>query len=374
MKKQIILFLLSIVFIRNNINADIMTELAQRDRRNPIHLTEYSPYVLYARDGYLHVEYWADDFGAPSIVAYQIHEDTIKLIVRVKTWDFAFRIDDYFYEIDGMDMFTVNVHDYYLVELMYINDRLETNCNRIRDIDANGFIFNEAQISSNINKVSDYYQTYPRLETDLTEGMKIKIAVMINERTNILAENFYSFETYDYFYYILMEDKQVRINGYLLDFSNKIDYRTPLRILGSGNIPQSTPPEDASDFFGTWRYRGSGGIGHEKYERTITITISADKIIYHYKGYSMEHEYTLTDLMWTKIIRPDEDFQRSVEIPDDDFNGVSGYLITGTIINTTGDWRPDMDSITEYIYLDPDNKNWMLWYNFYVPNYLLRRQ
>jgi hypothetical protein len=40
MKNQVILFLLSIVIIRNNINADIMTELAKRDRNNPIRLAE----------------------------------------------------------------------------------------------------------------------------------------------------------------------------------------------------------------------------------------------------------------------------------------------------------------------------------------------
>ena len=59
--------------------------------------------------------------------------------------------------------------------------------------------------------------------------------------------------------------------------------------------------------------------------------------------------------MWTKIIRPDEDFQGWVEIPDDDFKGVSGFLITGTLTNKTGDY-PDTDTITEYIYLRPDKK------------------
>ena len=92
MKKQVILFLLSIVVIQNNISADIMIELAKRDRKNPIPIIKNSHYVLYAKDGYLHTEYWEDGFGVPSIVAYQIHEDAIKLIVRIKTWDFAFRI------------------------------------------------------------------------------------------------------------------------------------------------------------------------------------------------------------------------------------------------------------------------------------------
>jgi hypothetical protein len=293
MKKQVILLILSIVIIHNT-SADMMTELAKRDRKNPIRIIENDRYGLYAKDGYLHTEYWEDGFGVPSIVAYQIHEDAIKLIVRIKTWDFAFRIYDLYYERDGIDRFTVEVHNYYLVELLYINDKLETYCNRIRDINTNGFIFNEAEIGGNINKVPDYYPTYPYLETDLTEGMKVKIAAMTNERTNELAVNSHAFETYDYYYHILVDDQQVKINGYLLDFSNKVDYRAPLLILESGNTPQAAPPED-------------------------------------------------------------------------DFKGVSGYLITGTMIKKTGDY-PDTNSITEYIYIRPDNKNLMLWYNFYVPN------
>ena len=225
MKKQIILFLLSIVVICNNINADIMTELAKRDRNNPIRLTEYSPYVLYAKDGYLHTEYWEDGWGVPSIVAYQIQKDSIKLIIRIKTWDFAYRLFDYLYERDGIDQVTVTVHNYYLVELVYVNEKLETYCNRIKDINVNGFMYNEAEIGSNIDEVSGYYTTYPYLDTKLKEGMKVKIVALTNERTDMLAENSYAFQTYDYYYQILVNDKQVRINGYLLDFPNKVDYR-----------------------------------------------------------------------------------------------------------------------------------------------------
>ena len=84
-----------------------------------------------------------------------------------------------------------------MVELVYVNDKLKTYCNRIRDINTNGFIFNEAKISGNINEVPSYYLT-----KDLTEGMKIKIAALTNERTNALAVNSYEFKTYDYYYHI----------------------------------------------------------------------------------------------------------------------------------------------------------------------------
>jgi hypothetical protein len=171
----------------------------------------------------------------------------------------------------------------------------------------------------------------------------------------------------------LIGDKQVRINGYLLDFDNKFDYRAKLLVLKSGNTPQASPPEEARDYFGTWRHSGTGGMGFEEYRRTITITISEDKFHYHYKGHRIEHEYTLINPTWTKIIRPDEDFQGNVTMPYDDFKGASGYLITGTVSNKTEKW-PETETITEYIYLMPDNKYFIFWYNFYVPNYILRRQ
>jgi hypothetical protein len=373
--KKWLLFFVSLVFIHSNINADIMAEISKRDRDNPIRLTEYWSYVLYAKDGYLYTDYLADDFGEPSIVAYQIRQDMIKLIVRIKTWDFAFRIYDYFYEKDGIDQFAVDVHDYYLVELVYVNDKLETYCNRIRDINTNGFIYNEAEIGGNINKIppDTYHVFYPRYDITLTEGMETKIVSLVNERTDSLSENSYTVDTYDYYYHVLIEDKQIRINGYLLNFSNKFDYRSQILILRSGNTPQSTPPEEALDYLGTWRYTGTGGMGFDKYRRTITITISAEEFHFHFSGYEREYEYKLTDIKWTKIVRPDEDFRSYVEIPVDNFKGAYGYLITGKVINNTGEW-PDANSTAEYIYIGPHNKNIMLWYNARISNYILIRQ
>jgi hypothetical protein len=374
MKKRL-LFFISFVFIYSNINADIMAEISKRDHDNPIRLMEYSPCVLYAKDGCLYTEYWGDNFGVPSIVAYQIQQDIIKIIVRIKTWDFAFRIYDYFYQREGIDQFTVDVHDYYLVELVYVNDKLETYCNRIKDINTNGFIYNEAEIGSNINKIPQdtYHIYYPRYDIILTEGMETKIISLINKRTYSLVENSYTVDTYDYYYDVLIENKQIRINGYLLDFGNKVDYRSQILILRSGNTPQSTPPEEALDYLGTWRYTGSGGLGIDEYRRTITIIISADEFHYHFAGYDREYEYKLTDLKWTKIVRPDEDFRSYVEIPVDYFKGAYGYLITGKVINNTGEW-PDTNSTTEYIYIGRNNKDIMLWYNARIPNYILIRQ
>jgi hypothetical protein len=109
---------------------------------------------LYAKDGYLHTEFLSDSSDVPPIVAYQIQEDAVKLIVRIKTWDFAYRIYDRFYERGGVDQFTVEVHNYYLVELVYVNDKLETYCNRIRDINTNGFIYIDRRQTSKNKRLS----------------------------------------------------------------------------------------------------------------------------------------------------------------------------------------------------------------------------
>jgi len=214
LRKHTLLFLLTIVIVGSNINADMMAELAKRDHKNPIRLIGASPYVLYAKDGYLQTEYRDDGQDVPSIVAYKIQEDAVTLIVRIKTLDVAYRDNDYFNE----DWFTVDVHDYYLVGLAYTNNKLEIHCNRVKDINAGGFIFNEAEIGRNVNKVPSNYLTYTSLEKALTEGMKVKIAEMTNRRTCEL-------QTYDYEYKILTGGKEVIINGYFLDFSDRIDYR-----------------------------------------------------------------------------------------------------------------------------------------------------
>jgi hypothetical protein len=203
--------------------------------------------------------------------------------------------------------------------------------------------------------------------------METKVVSLINERTDSLSKNSYTVDTYDYYYHVLIEDKQIRLNGYILDFSNKVDYRSQMVIIGSGNTPQSTPPEEALDYLGTWRYTGSGGLGIDEYRRVITITLSAEELHYHFAGYEKEYEYKLTNLTWTKITRPDEDFWGYVEIPVDEFKGAPGFLITGTVINNTGEW-PDTNSATEYIYIGQNNKNIMFWYNARVYNHILVRQ
>jgi hypothetical protein len=66
MKKGLLFFIL-IVFICGALHADMMAELAKRGRDNPIRFIDGSPYVLYARDGYIYT-----DFGRTVLAGRQL--------------------------------------------------------------------------------------------------------------------------------------------------------------------------------------------------------------------------------------------------------------------------------------------------------------
>jgi hypothetical protein len=208
-------------FVFSNINADITAELIKRDRRNAIRF-DWPYFSLFSENGYLITEVWSDDIDETSIVAYQIHDNAIKLIIRHKTWDFAYRIFDIYNMKDRIEQFTVNVHNYYLVELVYINNKLEIYLNQIMDINANGFIFNEAEIGSNANNLPyEGYLTYGD-GFKLTEGMKTEILSFTNERTNQNGRNTAEIGVYDYMYYVSINDRKLFVNGYFVDFSNRV--------------------------------------------------------------------------------------------------------------------------------------------------------
>jgi hypothetical protein len=210
-------------FVLGTINADITAELAKKDRRNAIRVEWQWPYfVLFLEDGCLIADVWSDESDTVSIVAYQIHDDVIKLIVRRKTWDFAYRSFNMYSTRDRVEQLSVDVHNYYLVELMYINDKLEIYCNQVIDINTHGFIFNEAAIGSNVNNVPhEGYLTYGD-GFRLAEGMKTEILSLTDERTNQNRRNTAEIGVYDYRYYVSINDRKLWVNGYFLDFSDRI--------------------------------------------------------------------------------------------------------------------------------------------------------
>jgi hypothetical protein len=208
-------------FVLGAINADITAELAKKDRRNAIRV-EWPYFVLYSENGYLITDVWSDESDTTAIVAYQIHDDAIKLIIRHKTWDFAYRAFDMYNTRDRSEQLMVDVHNYFLVELVHINDKLEIYCNQVTDINTHGFIFNEAEIGRNVNNVPyESYLTYSG-GFSLTEGMKTEILSLVNERTNQNGQNTAEIGVYDYRYHVSINDRKLFVNGYFLDFSNRI--------------------------------------------------------------------------------------------------------------------------------------------------------
>jgi len=216
-----ILFLHLMLIICNNINADILTELAKRNHDNAINIGYFYYdylYSLYVENGYLITEFRSDGSDEASIVAYQILDDTIKLIIRIKSWDFAYRTFDLNNVKDRTDRYSVPVHDYYLVELLFINGKLEIYNNRIMDINTNGYIFNELYIGSNVNNLPNDSSIAYSGNFTLNEGMNAKIISMTRE----LKIAVYGISAYDYDYYVLIENRNLFVNGWFLEFKNRI--------------------------------------------------------------------------------------------------------------------------------------------------------
>jgi hypothetical protein len=209
------------LLIYNNINADIKTELAKRGYDNAINVGYFYYdylYSLYMENGYLIAEFRQDGSDEASIIAYQISNDTIKLIVRVNSWDFAYRTFDRNNFKDRTDHYSVAVHDYYLVEFFYINGKLEIYNNRIMDINTNGYIFNELKIGSNVNNLPHDGSIAYSGGFTLKEGMNAKIISMTRDLKNVV----YGISAFDYDYFVLIENRNLFINGWFLDFNNRI--------------------------------------------------------------------------------------------------------------------------------------------------------
>ena len=219
MNPQRLMFLCLFVFVIGSIHADIIDVLEKRGRSNAINCN-WSWYVfsLFTEDGYLTTEVWQDGMVDASIVAYKIQENAINLIVRNKNQDVAYRIFDIYYNREGIDPIHVIVHDYYLVELVYVDNKLEIYCNRIREINTNGYVFNTAKISNTVNTLPhDGYIIYDD-DFKLAEGMELQIVSLTNELASITT-------VYEYKYNVEISGRQLLINGWFLDFDNKVNIK-----------------------------------------------------------------------------------------------------------------------------------------------------
>jgi hypothetical protein len=116
----------------------------------------------------------------------------------------------------------VDVHNYYLVEFVYINDKLEMYCNRVTDINTNGFTFNDTKIGSHANDLPFDDSLYYTDGLSLEEGMAVEILSFTNNLANQNQMNSALLNLYDYMYRVSINGRELLINGYYLDFSNRI--------------------------------------------------------------------------------------------------------------------------------------------------------
>ena len=220
-RKYLALFLL--LFIYANTHADILAELSKRDRNNAVTFDwPVDFFSIFAENGYLITEVWEDGMDESSIVAYQLHDDSVKLIIRCKTWDFAYRIYELYGSRDRIDAILVDVHNYYLVEFVYINDKLEMYCNRVTDINTNGFTFNDAKIGRNANDLPTDDSLYYTDGLSLKEGMAVEILSFTNNLANQNQMNSALLNLYDYIYRVSINGRELMVNGYYLDFNSRI--------------------------------------------------------------------------------------------------------------------------------------------------------
>jgi hypothetical protein len=211
------------LFIYPNTHADILSELTKRDRNNAVTFDwPVDFFSIYMENGCLITEVWEDGMDETSFVAYQLRDDTVKLIIRCKTWDFAYRIYELYGSRDRIDSILVDVHNYYLVEFVYINDKLEMYCNRVTDINTNGFMFNDAKIGSHANDLPYDGSLYYTDGLSLEEGMAAEILFFTNNLANQNQINSALLNLYDYMYRISVNGRELMVNGYYLDFSNRI--------------------------------------------------------------------------------------------------------------------------------------------------------
>jgi len=209
-------FLTIILFalVANSLSADILEKLSSITEKNHLRcFTSGWRYVfsLYMEGNDLTVGYVPagdTDYGQLSIVAYKISDNSIRIVVQHRTYEFVEpTYNKRFYT-------TIDMNQYYLVELEEIDGKIDHICNRLDEINLNRFIINDAKI---------YKETEARLGPSmdwnvamkLSEGNSIKI-------TGVNKKGDDAYHTYDYWFKIVKDNKTYWVFGFYIMFENKI--------------------------------------------------------------------------------------------------------------------------------------------------------
>ena len=204
MKKYIVLLLFCVSF--TNLNADVLSKLTEITERNPIECNDYWKYIfsLYMNGNDLIVGIFTDTSNSASIIGYKKENDTLKIIIKYRTFESVRpTYDDRYGTI-------IDINYYYLVELMEINGKLESYCNRISEINLNNFIINNAEVFKN---------TVARLGPSIqwNVAMELEKGTLINV-IGIKKEGNDAYNTYDYWYGVNINNQIYWIYGFFIEF------------------------------------------------------------------------------------------------------------------------------------------------------------
>jgi hypothetical protein len=173
-------------------------------------------FSIYADGDNLAVGIFTDTSSGVSIMAYKINSDNIKIIVKYRTWDWARAYKS------GNSM-TMAINYYYSIELEEIDGKIESYCNRIDEINLNGFIINNAVVFETINARLGPDITWNE-SLELKEGDHIKVAAVEKDAVN-------AYNKYDHWYKIIVNEEVHWVFGFFIDFDKKIN------IPGNAKVP-----------------------------------------------------------------------------------------------------------------------------------------
>jgi hypothetical protein len=200
-------FLLLFCIFTKNIHADIMDKLSEITVSNRISFHDYNWYIfsIYIDGNDLVVDVFSDMADSVSIMGYRIIDNTIRIIIKRRTWDFVF------FERERKQA-VIDVNYYYLIEFEEIEGKLEYYCNRIEEMNINNFIINDAIVVETTNArfgPSTRWNESIKLE----EGDSIEV-INIEKDTD--------YRPYDFWYKVIINEEIYWVFGFYIDFRNKM--------------------------------------------------------------------------------------------------------------------------------------------------------
>jgi hypothetical protein len=213
MKKN--LFFLLFVFSINFTHAGIIDKLEEKDISKKLnfydqgYMQDYM-FSVYAEGDDLVVDIFTDTSSGASIMAYKINDGSAKIIIKYRTQDTVqvYRSKKYTF---------IDINYYYLIELEETDGKIESYCNRIDEINLNGFTINDAVAFKTTAARFGPAVTW-RESVQLEEGTAVKVTAVEKEGTD-------DYNTCDHWYKIRVNKETHWVYGFYIDFNNRIKYK-----------------------------------------------------------------------------------------------------------------------------------------------------